>query len=103
MTESDNIIAIKILERTYKIKCPPEESQALQEAARRVEEQMRRAKSSGSVTGTDRIAILTALNMCHELISVKKQNNQLIDSMNSRIRSLQEKTESVLSEEETIA
>lgn len=102
MNDSDNVISIKILERIYKIKCPPEEAHDLQEAARYVDEQMRKIRQSGNITNTDRIAVVVALNICHELFTLKKQKNNYIDTMSQRIQELQHRIQKFLAAEEEI-
>ena len=76
MSDSENIIAIKVLDRTYNIKCPSEEAHELQESARYVDEQMRKIRQGGSITSTDRIAVVAALNICQQYLGLKKQQNQ---------------------------
>lgn len=103
MSDSENIISIRILDRDYKIKCPPDEAQELQAAARYVDDQMRKVRSSGSVTSTDRVAVVTALNVSHELMSLKKQKNNYIDMMNTRISDLQGRIQNFLTAQEEVA
>lgn len=103
MSKVENIIAIKILDRTYNIKCLPEEAQDLQESARYVDEQMRKLRQSSSITNTDRIAVVTALNICHELLVLKKQQNQCIDSMNERIHDMQQRIQNYLAATDDVA
>lgn len=101
---SDNVVSIKILDRSYQIKCTPDEVQALQESANYVDEQMRKMRHSGNSTSTDRIAVVTALNICHELMLLKKQKSSYIDVMNRRIQDLQHRIQNFLtSAEETTA
>ena len=71
----DHLVAVKILDRDYKVKCPADKTQALQESALYVDEQMRKMLQSTTVHSTDRVAIITALNLCHELMQLKKQKN----------------------------
>ena len=101
--ENNNLIAIKILDRTYQIKCTPSEAQDLQESAKIVDAQMRKARQTGTTGGLERIAILVALNLCQEVLHLKRQQNLAIDSMNERIQSLHDRVKSFLSEEETVS
>ena len=96
MSDSDNIIAVTILDRAYKIKCPPEQAQDLQDAARHVDDQMRKLRSAGNISNADRIAVVTALNICHDLMQLRKQKNQYIDLMSERIKQLHGKIELAL-------
>lgn len=98
----ENIISINILDRIYKIKCPSSEAHELQLAAQYVDQQMRKIRQSGSNTSAERIAVVTALNICHEMMTLKKQKNTHVDTMNQRIAELTQKVESFLAEEDEI-
>ncbi len=98
----ENVITIKILERFYKIKCSPQESIELQEAAQYLDEQMRRVRQSGPVSSPDRMAIVVALNIYCELLRLRKQKNQSIDNITQRISELQRKIDASLAEDEKI-
>ena len=103
MTESsDNLITIQILDRKYNIKCPTNEVLQLQEAAKVVQENMRQLKQSGNISTTDQIAVVSALNVTHELLLLKKQNNNYINVMNKRLQDLQKRIEKFLGVEEEI-
>ncbi len=97
----ENIIAIKILDRLYKIKCTPKEAIDLQEAAYHVDDQMRKIRQSGHITSTDRMAVVAALNIYNEFLQLKRQKNQCIDAMNQRIMDLQRRIEEKLAQKET--
>ncbi len=101
--EANNLIAIKILDRTYKIKCTSSEAQALQDSARYVDEQMRKIRQTGMITNTDRVAVVTALNICHELLQIRRQQNQCIDMMKQRIQDLHDRVKNSLAVEEEVA
>ncbi len=97
MSDPDpQLVSVQILDRTYKIKCPPEQTQALQEAASYVNDQMRKMKQANQTSSTENAAIVTALNICHELMQLRKQKNNYIDVMNQRIQDLQHRIENVL-------
>ena len=103
MSDIENIIAIKIMDRIYKIKCRPEEAIELEEAARHVDNQMRKARQNSNINSTDRVAVITALNVCHEFILLKKQKNNYIANMENRIQTLQNKIQNYLASEEEVA
>ena len=49
-----------------------------------------------NINNIERIAVITALNICHELIQVRQQKNSYIDVMNQRIQDLQCRIENFL-------
>lgn len=103
MSDSENIISIKILDRTYQVKCPPEEAFELQQSAQYVDQQMRKIRQATNINNTDRIAVVAALNICQELLQLKKQKNQYIDEMSHRITDLQSRIQNFLAAEEEVA
>ncbi len=62
-----NRVYVTILDKDYQIACPPEERDALHNAADELDQRMRAIRNSGSVIGLERIAVMAALNLCHEL------------------------------------
>ncbi len=73
---STETVFVKILDKDYQVACPREERAALQESAELLDERMRMIKRSGSVIGLERIAVMAALNLSHELLQAKRQPAQ---------------------------
>lgn len=65
-------IAVRILDREYLVACPPEERDGLQSAASLLDGRMREIRSGNRMAGIDRIAVLAALNLAHELIQQRQ-------------------------------
>jgi cell division protein ZapA len=65
---SSNSVTVQILDKEYSIICPPEERSNLVSAARYLDGKMREIRSSGKVVGGDRIAVMAALNITHDLL-----------------------------------
>ena len=63
---------VRILDREYLVACPPEEREGLQAAAHLLDSRMREIRSSNRMAGIDRIAVLAALNLAHELIQQRQ-------------------------------
>lgn len=98
MSESHNTVSINILGKLYKVKCPPEKIAELRESAQYLEHKMRELDHTGKVSGLDRLAIIAALNISHELLLQKKQANTYMDAISHRIYDLQNKIEAGLLE-----
>lgn len=69
---SSNSVTVQILDKEYSIICPPEERNNLVSAARYLDGKMREIRSSGKVIGADRIAVMAALNITHEMLHRQK-------------------------------
>jgi cell division protein ZapA len=70
-TMSNETVFVKILDKEYQVACPREERQALIESAQLLDDRMRAIRGSGAVIGLERIAVITALNLSHELLQAK--------------------------------
>lgn len=68
-------VFVHILDKDYQVACPPEERKALVQAAEELDERMRTIRNNGSIVGLDRIAVMAALNLCHELHQARAQQN----------------------------
>jgi cell division protein ZapA len=84
-------LTIKIMDKEYRIGCPEEEKDNLRASADLLNEKLNEIKQQGSVIGSERIAIMTALNMSHEILhsqSITSERDELderIDAISERI------------------
>lgn len=102
MSNAEHVIAISIMDRTYQIKCPQEEAAQLQESAKYLNAEMRKVNQSSQSVNTERLAIVAALNIAHELMMLKNQKNTYIDSMHEQIKSLQYRIQKFLNAKEEV-
>lgn len=77
---SNETVFVKILDKEYQVACPREERAALQESAELLDERMRAIKRGSAVIGLERIAVMAALNLSHELLQAKRQSTAPADS-----------------------
>ncbi|PJE79113.1 Cell division protein ZapA [invertebrate metagenome] len=74
MTDSQKAaLSVIILDKEYRVSCPLSEQAALREAARYLDEKMRSIRLAGKVIGLERIAVMAALNISHELLLSQHQ------------------------------
>ena len=71
---SNETVFVKILDKEYQVACPREERQALVESAQLLDERMKAIRGTGAVIGLERIAVMAALNLSHELLQAKTAN-----------------------------
>ena len=88
-------VFVKILDKEYQIACPPGEENALQKAARDLDKRMRSIRNSSSIIGLERIAIMTALNLSHELMLAREDATSSSTNDDS-LKRLSEKIETAL-------
>ena len=97
MTNQANAIAIQILDKEYMVACPEDERDELLDSARFLDERMRETRDAGKVLGTERMAVMTALNIVHELLQHRRENDTVNKGLNDSISSLSNKIEAALS------
>lgn len=95
MTPNPIPVTLMIMGKEYKIACSYEEREELMKAALQLDQQMRQIRDSGKVIGPERIAVMAALNLTHDLNQLQKQN-KVLSSINERLATLRQKVESVL-------
>ena len=64
-------IDVTILDRQYRVACPDNEREELMASVAYLDQKMREIKDSGKIVGADRVAVMAALNITHELLSAK--------------------------------
>ena len=95
--KSSDGITIHILDKEYVIACSEDERHDLQRSADYLDTKMREIRDSGKIIGTDRIAVMAALNISHELLAQDGGATASTDTtVGTRIRSIQEKIDDAL-------
>ncbi len=84
-------INISILDKEYKIACPSGEQSALLASAEYLDRKMREVRDSGSIIGSERIAVITALNIAHDLLNSSQPQNDLSEDIPPRLKNLEHK------------
>ncbi|MDM7322317.1 MAG: cell division protein ZapA [Gammaproteobacteria bacterium] len=64
-------VDISILDKEYRVACPPSEREALERSARFLDGKMREIRHTGKVIGNDRVAVMAALNITYELLQLR--------------------------------
>lgn len=77
MSHDSKRVTVRILDKEYQVACRADEKEALLAAAQELDQRMRQVRSTGpNVLGADRIAVMVALNLCHELQQERKKGSQ---------------------------
>ncbi|RMF19809.1 MAG: cell division protein ZapA [Gammaproteobacteria bacterium] len=85
---SAQTVNLTILDKEYRVASPPEAEEGLKTAARLLNERMKQIKASGRVLGTERIAVMAALNLIYELMNEGQSaalHDEAIQTMISKI------------------
>ena len=96
MSQKPQTVSLLIMGKEYKIACAPEEQEDLIRSAHQLDLQMSKMRDAGKVSGPDRIAVMAALNLAHELQVLKTQNALLTRNLNEALVKLSKKIENAL-------
>ncbi len=94
-------VNISILGRDFSVACPPEEQESLLEAASYLDTNMKDIQKTGKIIGTERVAIMAALNISNDLLKLQKATKGQ-EHVQEKLNSLQERIDSALKEAEDI-
>ena len=97
--KESSVVSLTILSKEYKIACDFDEQELLLESAKQLDEKMRKIRNAGKINGDDRIAVMVALNMAHELQLLQQENERLNQNLNECLSNMRHKIENVLENE----
>lgn len=72
-------VKVTILDKEFLVSCPEGEQASLLKSAEFLGERMREIRDTGKVVGIDRIAVMAALNLAHELLNSKGDSKAMAD------------------------
>jgi cell division protein ZapA len=96
MTDRTVRVSVRILEKEYQVACLPEERSELLDSAEHLNTKMREIRDGGNVVGLDRIAVMAALNLAHELLRLRGRGESADTDVSQKIRQLRERVETAL-------
>lgn len=91
-----NSLTVQILGKEYRVGCPEGEEENLRSAARHLNKQMNEIKSGGNIIGTEKIAVMVALNLASDLLQLDRLQDQKMARTEQKIEFLTKKVEQVL-------
>ncbi len=97
MSEKPIPVSVQILDKEYLVACQPDEKETLLASSRHLDQKMREIRDSGKIIGTDRIAVMAALNLAHDLLDQQKSAQSGDTATSKRLLKLQSRIENALS------
>jgi cell division protein ZapA len=94
-----NAVTISLLGREFRVACPEGEQKQLMASVDYLNRRMKEVRDTGKVVGNERIAIMAALNIAHELMSNPgKASSPSVDNtaIKRRIVAMQETLDAAL-------
>ena len=102
MADAPKTLEVSILGRSYKVACEDGERESLLQAVAYVDGKMGEIRQSGKIAGTERIAVMVALNLAHELLSTKIGGGFDLGQAKRRITSIEAKLDEAIARQDKL-
>ncbi|MEY3218958.1 MAG: hypothetical protein RIT27_315 [Pseudomonadota bacterium] len=89
-------VTLHILEKDYVVACPDNEQDDLLACATYLNEKIQEVRERGKVSGSERLLVMTALNIVHELLQHKTSKNRYTNLDSGDLRRLEQKLQAAL-------
>ena len=96
MNNQLSAVEVKILDKEYQVNCPPSDQEALMKSARYLDESMRKIKDRGNIHGAEKIAVMAALNITHDMLRKNRLINETHHATAQEVKGLEEKIDIAL-------
>ena len=96
MSQESKPVNITVLDKDYLISCKDDEREQLYTAVKFLNNKLQELKNSGKVIGTERIAVMTALNITNEYLAYRQENSNHTHSVDLAIRRIESKISDAL-------
>ncbi|TXT24004.1 MAG: hypothetical protein FD134_1803 [Gallionellaceae bacterium] len=100
--EKVNTLDVTILDREFRVACPEDERAELLETVSYLDKKMREVRDTGKVATLERIAIMAALNITHELLTTRLGAGFDMGEFKRRMNSIQATIEATLDEQDEL-
>jgi len=98
MSEAKSL-QITIMGRDFRVACPEDEQAGLLEAVDYLNRKMFEIREGGKVIGLERIAIMAALNIAHELLTTKVDGGFDLAEIKGRMNRMETVIDQAMSEQ----
>jgi cell division protein ZapA len=102
MSSQKNTLNVTILDSEFRVSCPDEEREELQDSVAYLNKKMVEIRDTGKIVNVERIAIMAALNITHELLSTKVGRGLDLSDLTRRMNRMQTAIDQALAEQETL-
>ena len=96
MSGKSEPVSIRILDREYTVGCEPDERDGLAAAARLLDARMREIRGGNRVAALDRVAVLAALNLAHELQQLREDNERRAREVRRTLDGVEQRLDALL-------
>ena len=96
MSAANDPVSIRVLDREYTVGVEPDERDSLMAAAKLLDSKMREVRGANRMAAVDRVAVLAALNLAHELQQLREQSGKRDRELARTLDGLQSKLDALL-------
>jgi len=102
VADTSQTVEVTLLGRTYRVACAEGERESLMQAVAYLDGKMNEIRKAGKVMGAERIAVMAALNVAHELLSVKLGSGFDVGLAKRRILALESQLDEAIAKQEKL-
>ena len=102
MAEGAKTLEVSLLGRTYRVTCEENERESLLQAVAYLDAKMNEIRRAGKVMGAERIAVMAALNVAHELLSLKVGSGFDVGRAKQRLSAIESKIDAAIAKQENL-
>jgi cell division protein ZapA len=95
-------VEVNLLGRSYRVACDDNEREALMAAVAYLDGKMNEIRKSGKVMGAERIAVMAALNVAHELLTMKLGGGIDMGQAKRRLIELESQIDAAIAKQEKL-
>ena len=95
-------VEVNLLGRSYRVACDDHEREALMQAVAYLDTKMNEIRKSGKVMGAERIAVMAALNVAHELLSTRLGTGFDVGQAKRRLSAIESKIDAAIAKQENL-
>lgn len=102
VSDAAKTIEVTLLGRTYRVACADGERDALMQAVAYLDGKMNDIRKNGKVMGAERIAVMAALNVAHELLGVKLGSGFDVGKAKRRLSAIESQLDAAIAKQEKL-
>ena len=95
-------LEVKILDKSFRVNSSDDEYDALKAAVDYVNEHAQKIATAANTVNIERIAVMVALNLAYELLSIKLPGGFDIETFQGKINNMTDKLDAVLKQQEDL-
>ena len=102
MADASKTVEVSLLGRTYRVACEDREREALMQAVAYLDGKMNEIRKAGKVMGAERIAVMAALNVAHELLTMRLGGGFDLGHAKRRISAIESQLDAAIAKQEKL-